>query len=294
MFKGSMVAIATPMDNECNVDYPALMKLLDFHLAAGTEAIVIVGTTGEAGMLTLEERHHLVEYTVKHVNGRIPVIAGTGETATAQAIKLTQMALEAGADACLLMAPAYVKPTQEGLFRHYQAIAEAVPIPQILYNVPSRTACDILPETVARLALLPNIVGIKEATGQIARVTEILALCGDKIDVFSGDDLSACALILKGAKGVISVVVNVAPQAMREMVTAALKGDETLAKAKDAGLAGLHKALFVEANPIPVKWALSEMGLIEKGIRLPLTPLSECHHALVRSAMEAAGIMRAK
>lgn len=290
MFKGSMVALVTPMDSEGDVDYECLTRLVDFHLQNKTDAIIAVGTTGEAATLNYDEHYHTIQYVVREVAGRIPVIAGTGATATSTAIKLTQAAMEAGADACLLMAPGYVKPTQEGLFLHYQAIAKAVAIPQILYNVPARTVCDIMPETVARLAEIPNIIGIKEATGKLERAVEILALCNGKIDVYSGDDASAREIILAGGKGVISVTANVAPQLMHELTVAALAGDKVLAEAIDAKLIGLHRKLFVEANPIPVKWALAKMGLIGSGIRLPLTPLSEQYHADVLAALQQAGI----
>lgn len=290
MFKGSMVALVTPMDAAGDVDYECLTKLVDFHLQNKTDAIIAVGTTGEAATLNYEEHHHVIEYVVQEVAGRIPVIAGTGATATSTAIKLTQVAMDAGADACLLMTPGYVKPTQEGLFLHYKAIAEAVAIPQILYNVPSRTACDLLPETVARLSELPNIIGIKEATGKLERTTEILSLCNGKMDVYSGDDATACEIMLAGGKGVISVTANVAPKLMHEMSEAALEGDKTKAQTIDAKLAGLHRKLFVESNPIPVKWALTKMGLIPSGIRLPLTPLSEKYYPEVLAAMQQAGI----
>lgn len=290
MFKGSMVALVTPMDKDNNLDYETLVRLVDFHLQNKTDAIVVVGTTGEAALLTHEEQKHIIRFVAKEVAGKIPVIAGSGATATSTAIELTKMAMEAGADACLLMAPGYLKPTQEGLYLHYQAIAKAVAIPQILYNVPSRTICDILPETVARLADISNIIGIKEATGKIERVKEILSLCNGKMDIYSGDDLTARELILAGGKGVISVVANVAPALMHDMTLAALKGDAEQAALLDKKLEGLHHKLFVETNPIPVKWAAMEMGLIAAGIRLPLTPLSEKFHPEVRSAMQQAGI----
>ncbi len=290
MFKGSMVALVTPMQQSGEVDFTSLSRLVDFHLENGTAALIVVGTTGEAATLQPGEQQRIIRHVVEHVAGRIPVIAGTGATATANAIALTKAAMEAGVDACLLMAPPYVKPTQEGLYQHYRAIAEAVAIPQILYNVPGRTVCDILPETVARLADLPNIVGIKEATGNIARSQEILALCRDKIDVYSGDDATAKACMLAGAKGVISVTANVAPKLMRAMCDAALAHNTAEADRIDALLQPLHHKLFVEANPIPVKWALAQMGLIPTGIRLPLTLLSEKYHADVREALKHAGI----
>lgn len=292
MFKGSMVAIVTPMDREKNVDYPAFIRLLDWHIQAGTTAIIVAGTTGESATLTQEEQRHLFRFAVEHVRGRLPIIGGTGSTATAHAIKLTEMALEEGVDAVLLMAPAYVKPTQEGLYQHYRAIAEAVPIPQILYNVPGRTACDILPETVARLADLPNIVGIKEATGQIDRIKQILALCKDKIDIYSGDDLTVYEAMEAGAKGIISVTANIMPEAMHRLCTLALNGHLAEAQALQTRLLPLHKALFSEANPIPIKWALADRGWIDKGIRLPLTLLSEPYQKLLAERLDQLGIER--
>lgn len=290
MFKGSMVALVTPMKSSGEIDFNSLDKLIDFHLQNHTAAIIAVGTTGEAATLNMQEHYEVVAHTVQQVSGRIPVIAGTGATSTAAAIALTMSAMKAGADACLLMAPGYVKPTQEGLYRHYKAIAEAVAIPQILYNVPSRTACDILPATVARLAELPNIIAIKEATGDVERTKQILTLCGDKMDVFSGDDASAKACMLAGGKGVISVTANVAPQLMHDLCMAAMANDVAKADAIDAKLQALHHKLFVESNPIPVKWALAQMGYIPNGIRLPLTWLSEKCHVEVAAALEQAGI----
>lgn len=290
MFKGSMVALVTPMQASGEVDFDSLSRLVDFHLQHHTTAIIAVGTTGEAATLNPKEQQSIIRHVVEHVAGRVPVIAGTGATATSTAITLTEAAMSAGVDACLLMAPGYVKPTQEGLYRHYKSIAEAVAIPQILYNVPGRTVCDILPETVARLAELPNIVAIKEATGNIERTKQILALCGDKMDVYSGDDATAKACMLAGGKGVISVTANVAPQLMYEMSAAALAKEVANADKIDALLQPLHHKLFVEANPIPVKWALWRMGLIPEGIRLPLTPLSEQFHAEVIEALRHANI----
>lgn len=291
MFRGSMVALVTPMQEDGSLDWPALGRLIDFHVENGTDALVVVGTTGEASTLSMEEHCEVIRYSVKHTRGRIPVIAGTGANATSEAIELTRCAEQAGADACLLVTPYYNKPTQEGLYRHFRAVAEAVPIPQILYNVPGRTAVDLLPETVERLAPIANIVGIKEATGNIERVREIVRRCGERLDVYSGDDATALEAILAGAKGDISVTANVAPRLMHEMCQAALAGDVERARALNDRLAELHKALFVESNPIPVKWALKEMGLIGGGIRLPLTPLSDKHHATVRSALKRAGVL---
>lgn len=290
MFRGSIVAIVTPMHMDGSIDYPALAKLIEWHILSGTAAVVVSGTTGESATLTYGEQADLIGFVVRTVAGRIPVIAGTGVPSTAKSIELTKQAMALGADACLLMAPAYVKPTQEGLYRHYRAIAEAVPIPQILYNVPGRTACDILPETVARLAKLPNIIGIKEATGQLERLEALKALCADDMDFFSGDDITAKDFMLAGGKGVISVTANVAPKQMHALCEAALAGDKTRANQLDAILQPLHHAVFVEANPIPVKWAVSQLGFITEGIRLPLTPLSVAKHDEVHAALISAGV----
>ncbi|NNM58879.1 MAG: 4-hydroxy-tetrahydrodipicolinate synthase [Legionellales bacterium] len=290
MFKGCMVALVTPMDEVGDVDYDKVINLVDFHLQQGTDGFVLVGTTGEGETLNHEEHKHLVQYVVREVAGRVPVIAGTGATATNNAITLTKAAMEMGADACLLLTPGYIKPTQEGLFQHYKAISEAVAIPQIIYNNPGRTACDILPETVARLAEFPNIIGLKESTGQLDRAKKVLALCGDKLDVYSGVDAINREMVLAGGKGAISVTANVAPRLMHEMIHAALAGDQVLAESIDAKLAALHEKLFIESNPIPVKWAMMKMGLISSGIRLPLTSLSEQYCADVLAAMKQAGI----
>lgn len=291
MFHGSMVALVTPMREDGSVDLPALHRLIDFHIENGTNAIVAVGTTGESATLEVDEHCQVIRETVQHVNGRIPVIAGTGANSTSEAIELTRYAHETRADACLLVTPYYNKPTQEGLYRHFKAIAEAVPISQILYNVPSRTACDMLPETVIRLSPIPNIVGIKEATGKIERATQITEACGEALDIYSGDDATALDLILAGGKGDISVTANVAPRLMSQMCEAALNGDGEEARAINARLMNLHKKLFVESNPIPVKWALKEMGIIEGGIRLPLTPLASEYHEPVRQALRSAGVI---
>jgi 4-hydroxy-tetrahydrodipicolinate synthase len=291
MFHGSMVALVTPMNEDGSLDVPTLRRLIDFHVENGTDALVIVGSTGESATLDTEEHCEVIRLAVEHCRGRIPVIAGTGSNSTTEAIELTRCAERARADACLLVTPYYNKPTQEGLYLHHKAIAEAVPIPQILYNVPGRTACDMLPETVERLAAIPNIVGIKEATGNLERARDILRRCGDKLDVYSGDDATALDCILSGAKGDISVTANVAPKLMHEMCQLARAGKEQEARAVNSRLMALHHDLFVEANPIPVKWALNEMGLIKGGIRLPLTPLSSKHHATVRQALRAAGVV---
>ena len=291
MFHGSMVALVTPMDDHGAVDYEATERLVEYHVENKTDAIIAVGTTGESATLSEEEHCTVVRRIVEFANGRIPIIAGTGSNSTREAINFTQKAMEAGADACLLVAPYYIKPTQEGIYQHYKSIAEAVPIPQILYNVPGRTVCDILPETVDRLANISNIVGIKEATGDLQRGKQIIEQCGDRLDVYSGDDATAMELILMGAKGDISVTANVAPKAMHEMCSAARAGDREQAVAINTKLESLHRDLFVEANPIPVKWALYEMGLIGKGIRLPLTPLSESYRETINAALKQAGAL---
>ncbi len=290
MFHGSMVALVTPMHPDGSLDEAALERLVEFHVEQGTDVIVAMGTTGESATLDVREHTHVVRRVVELAAGRVPVIAGTGANATSEAIELTELAMQAGADACLLVTPYYNKPPQEGLYRHYRAVAEAVPIPQILYNVPGRTAVDLLPETVERLAGISNIIGIKEATGDLDRAREILERCGDRLDLYSGDDSTARECILLGGKGNISVTANVAPRAMHEMCAAALAGEAERAAELDAPLRLLHERLFIESSPIPVKWALQQMGLIEEGIRLPLVPLSESCHGPVREAMRAAGI----
>ena len=288
MISGSIVALVTPMSLDGSVDWAALDGLLEWHIDMGTSGIVPVGTTGESPTVTMSENCEIVQHVVTQVNGRVPVIAGTGANATLEAIELTQAAKDAGADACLLVTPYYNKPTQEGLYQHYKAIAEAVDLPQVLYNVPGRTACDMLPETIARINDIKQVVAVKEATGDIERTRQILELCD--ITVYSGDDATACELMLSGAKGTISVTANVAPAKMSAMCNAAVAGNQDDAKSIDESLAGLHKNLFLESNPIPVKWALAEMGRIPKGIRLPLTELSAGYHDAVRDAMRQAGI----
>jgi len=291
MFQGSMVALVTPMREGGAIDEECMRRLIDFHVENRSDALVVVGTTGESATLNEEEHCHLIRRAVEMAAGRIAVIAGTGANSTREAIDLTRCAMEGGADACLLVTPYYNKPTQEGLFRHHKKVAEAVPIPQILYNVPGRTVCDLLPETVERLAAIPNIVGIKDATGNVSRGREILERCGDRMDLYSGDDATAMELILLGAKGVISVTANAAPRGMHEMCAAALAGDRHAATVINARLDILHRTLFVESNPIPVKWALHEMGLIPAGIRLPLTPLANQYHDTVRQALRQAGVI---
>jgi len=291
MIQGSMVALVTPMMADGSVDRAALYKLLDWHLEQGTSAIVSMGTTGESATLDEKEHCEVIRLTIEHVAGRIPVVAGTGANSTTEAITLTRCAAEAGADACLLVTPYYNKPTQEGLYLHHKAVAEAVDIPQILYNVPGRTACDMLPETVGRLSRVDNIVGVKEATGDLDRVRAIRSLAGDDFALYSGDDATGCEFMLLGGNGVISVTTNVAPAAMAKLCEAALAGDRSAAETIDAGLASLHRNLFLESNPIPVKWALAEMGMIQEGIRLPLTWLSAEYHQPLRQALSQAGLI---
>jgi 4-hydroxy-tetrahydrodipicolinate synthase len=291
MFQGSMVALVTPMAADGRVDFAALDALLDWHVAEGTDGVVAVGTTGESATLEDDEHMEVVARCVQRLKGRIPVIAGTGSNSTAHAVLMSRRAQEAGADAVLVVAPYYNKPVQEGLYRHYRAIAEAVSLPVLLYNVPSRTITDILPATVERLAKLTNIVGIKEATGDMARAEDIRRRCGNAFLMISGDDATAREFILQGGLGVISVTANVAPRLMHEMCKAARAGDSKLAAEIDARLAPVHKVLFVETSPIPVKWALAEMGRIPPGIRLPLTPLADEYHTTVGMALKAAGLL---
>ncbi len=263
MFRGSMVALVTPMSADDSVDYDSLQRLVDFHVENGTSAIVSMGTTGESATLDMPEHCEVMRRTVEMAKGRIPVIAGTGANSTTEAIDLTQCARDGGADACLLVTPYYNKPTQQGLYLHYRKIAETVDIPQILYNVPGRTVCDMLPETVARLAVVPNIVGIKDATGDLNRLQAMQSQIADEVfEFFSGDDETGTEFMLCGGHGVISVTSNVAPKAMAEMCVAALAGEREKAEAANAPLTGLHSQLFLEANPIPVKWALAEMGRV--------------------------------
>lgn len=290
MFSGSIVAIVTPMQADGAVDFGALDRLVQFHIDNGTDGIVAVGTTGESATLDVQEHIEVVRRVVQKAAKRIPVIAGTGANSTAEAIELTRRAKEAGADACLLVTPYYNKPTQEGLFQHFKAIAAAVSIPLILYNVPGRTACDMQPETVARLIAVPSIVALKEASGSLERNRKLVALVGDKIDLLSGDDDIAVESVLAGFRGVISVTANVAPRQVRDAMAAALGGQVDEARRIDQTLAPLHKTLFLESNPIPAKWALARMGLIADGIRLPLTPFAKPYQAQVLDALHTAGI----
>ncbi|WP_296180616.1 4-hydroxy-tetrahydrodipicolinate synthase [Pseudomonas sp. UBA1879] len=291
MIAGSMVALVTPMDAQGRLDWDSLSKLVDFHLKEGTNAIVAVGTTGESATLDVNEHIEVIRHVVKQVAGRIPVIAGTGANSTREAVELTQNAKDAGADACLLVTPYYNKPTQEGLYQHFKHIAEAVDIPQILYNVPGRTSCDMKAETVIRLSKVKNIIAIKEATGDLQRAKDILAGVESDFLVYSGDDATAVELILLGGKGNISVTANVAPRDMADLCKAAIAGDATTARAIHEKLMPLNKTLFIESNPIPVKWALHEMGLMPDGIRLPLTWLSESCHEPVRQALRQSGVL---
>ena len=292
MIRGSLVALVTPMGPDGSLDLESLRRLIEFHIEAKTDGIVAVGTTGESATLDDSEHCEVIRLTVEQVAGRVPVVAGTGANATKEAISLTLKAKELGADACLLVTPYYNKPTQEGLYRHYRAVAEAVDIPQILYTVPGRTACDMLPETVHRLCEVENIIGVKEATGDLQRARDILRLCGPDFLLYSGDDATAGEFCLLGGHGVISVTANVAPRQMHDLCVAAGKGDREAVLSIDAGLRALHRDLFIESNPIPVKWALAEMGLIQPGIRLPLTWLSESCHDAVRGALKAAGALK--
>ena len=289
MFTGSMVAIATPMQNDGSIDYQALDSLVDFHLQNKTDAIIPAGTTGESATLNYAEHCQVIKRVVERVRGRIPVIGGTGANSTWEAISLTQCAADAGVDACLLVTPYYNKPTQEGLYQHHRKIAGQVDIPQILYNVPGRTACDMLPKTVEKLSKINNIIGIKEASGDLNRAIEIKALCGADFMVVSGEDDQAMESILAGSQGVISVTANVAPGLMHAMCQAALAGEREKAQQLNAKIADLHRDLFIESNPIPAKWSLHAMGLIPAGIRLPLTPLSEQYHETLRKALRKAG-----
>jgi len=290
MISGSLVAIVTPMHEDGRLDIGAFRKLIDWHVAEGTDGIVVVGTTGESPTVNVEEHKELIRIAVEHSHGRIPVIAGTGGNSTVEAIELTESAKKNGATASLSVVPYYNKPTQEGLYRHFRKIAETVDLPMIMYNVPGRTVADLQNDTVLRLAQVPGIIGIKDATANIERGTDLVKRLPRNFAIYSGDDATALALILLGGHGVISVTANVAPKPMRQMCAAALVGDVKRARDINLRLLVLHTRLFVEANPIPVKWALAEMGLIEHGLRLPLSPLSEKFHQTVREALHEAGI----
>ncbi len=288
MFQGSMVALVTPMHADGTLDWEALDQLVEFHVEAGTDAIVAMGTTGESATLNEKEHCEVIRRVIERANGRTPVIAGTGANSTQEAIDLTRCAKEQGADAALLVTPYYNKPTQEGLYLHYKAVAEAVDIPQILYNVPGRTACDLLPETIGRLSQIENIIGVKEATGDLSRIEAIRAVMAEGFQLYSGDDSTCTDFILQGGHGTISVTANVAPARMHQMCEAAAAGNHQKAHELNESLKPLHRDLFLEANPIPVKWAMHEMGKISTGIRLPLTPLSEEYRQPIRDAITAA------
>jgi 4-hydroxy-tetrahydrodipicolinate synthase len=290
MITGSIVAIVTPMNEDGSLDYPRLRALIDFHVAEGTDGIVIVGTTGESPTVNVDEHCELIRVAAEHAAGRIPVIAGAGANSTGEAIELARFAQKAGAVAHLSVVPYYNKPTQEGLYRHFRAIAEAVELPLILYNVPGRTVADLSNDTTLRLAQISNIIGIKDATGSLDRACDLFERAPKGFALYTGDDMTTAAFILLGGHGAISVTANVAPRAMHEMCAAALAGDAIKARAINARLVALHRDLFCEANPIPVKWAVQQMGMIQSGIRLPLTPLSEGMHERVRLAMRRAGV----
>ena len=291
MISGSIVALVTPMFDDGSIDWEGMDTLLDMHIREGTAAIVSVGTTGESATLSVKEHCAVIAHTVKKVSGVIPVIAGTGANSTDEAIELTAAAKADGADACLLVTPYYNKPTQEGLYQHHRCIAEAVAIPQILYNVPGRTGVDMLPETVGRLAGIENIIGIKEATGDLQRGREVLDICAGKMAVYSGDDETAAELILMGAKGNVSVTANVAPALMASLCKLALAGETERTRELDARLRPLSNALFLESNPIPVKWAVARQGLIGGHLRLPMTELARVYHAPLTTAMRALDLL---
>ncbi|CAM8633321.1 DapA Dihydrodipicolinate synthase/N-acetylneuraminate lyase [Oxalobacteraceae bacterium] len=291
MIQGSIVAIVTPMFEDGSLDFQSLKSLLDWHIAEGTDAIVIVGTTGESPTVTVEEHCELIKVAIEHVAGRIPVIAGTGGNSTSEAIELTAYAKQAGADASLQVVPYYNRPTQDGMVQHFTRIAESVDLPVILYNVPGRTVADMSNDTIVRLSSVPGIVGVKDATGNIARGTELLRAVPKSFAVYSGDDATAMALMFCGGKGNISVTANVAPRAMHELCVAAMAGQVAEAVAINDKLIPLHNRLFVEPNPVPVKWALQQMGRIQSGIRLPLVPLGAASHESLRSALRESGVL---
>lgn len=295
MFHGSMVAMVTPMQTQDGirdaVDEQALERLVEFHVENGSDAIVAVGTTGESATLDYDEHCRVIRRVVEAARGRIPVIGGTGANSTWEAVELTRSAMESGCDGALLVVPYYNKPSQEGLVKHFTTVAEEVPIPQILYNVPGRTGCDMLPETVERLAAIPNIVGLKEAQGTVERAQAVIERCGDRLDVFAGDDFNALGMMRVGGKGVVSVSANVAPRQMHDLCAAALDGDMARAEQIEARLAELHQAMFSEPNPIPAKWAVEQLGLAGPAIRLPMTRLTEPGQQVVRQAMTGLGLL---
>ena len=291
MLTGSMVAMVTPMNGDGSIDWAGLERLIEHHVDQGTDAIVSVGTTGESATLNHGEHAEVIERTVKAVAGRIPVIGGTGSNSTEESIALTRTAQQAGVRACLLVVPYYNKPPQEGLYQHFRSIAEAVSVPQILYNVPGRTGVDMANDTTLRLSEIDNIVGIKDATNDLDRGADLIRRCPDDFAVYSGEDGTACRLMLAGGKGTISVSANAAPRLMHEMCTAAVAGDEEMALQLDGQLRNLHAAMFVQSNPIPAKWAVCQQGLIGGGIRLPLVVLDDEYHDTVRAAMNTAGVL---
>lgn len=292
MIQGSIVAIVTPMHADGSLDLPGLRKLIDWHIAEGTDGIVIVGTTGESPTVSVEEHCTLIKVAVDHAARRIPVIAGTGGNSTTEAIELTGFAKQAGADASLLVVPYYNRPTQEGMYQHFRKIAESVDLPAILYNVPGRTVADMSNDTILRLAQVPGIAGVKDATGNIGRGSDLIRLAPASFAVYSGDDPTAMALMFCGARGNISVTANVAPRGMHDLCAAAMDGKVTEAVAINNKLLPLHNKLFVEPNPVPVKWALAQMGLIEAGIRLPLVSLGAGYHDTVRAALRESGVLQ--
>ena len=292
MIHGSIVAIVTPMHADGSLDLPGLRKLIDWHIAEGTDGIVIVGTTGESPTVSVDEHCELIKVAVEHTAKRIPIIAGTGGNSTAEAIDLTRFAKSVGADAALLVVPYYNRPTQEGLYQHFKKIVESVDFPAILYNVPGRTVADMSNDTILRLATLPGIVGVKDATGNIGRGTDLIRLAPSSLAVYSGDDATAMALMFCGGKGNISVTANIAPRAMHELCVAAMAGRTTDAIQINNRLLPLHIKLFVEPSPVPLKWAMHEAGLIESGMRLPLVALGEQHHSVVRTAMRESGVLQ--
>jgi 4-hydroxy-tetrahydrodipicolinate synthase len=292
MIQGSIVAIVTPMHADGSLDMPGLRNLIDWHVAEGTDGIVIVGTTGESPTVSVEEHCELIKVAVDHTAKRIPVIAGTGGNSTTEAIELTRFAKEVGADASLQVVPYYNRPTQEGMYQHFKKIAEAVDLPLILYNVPGRTVADMANETIVRLAQVPGVIGVKDATGNLARGIDLLRLVPKSFAVYSGDDATAMALMFCGGKGNISVTANVAPRAMHELCAAAMQGQVEKAIAINNRVLPLHNKLFVEPNPVPVKWAMAQMGKIQSGIRLPLVPLAAEYHDTVSKALREAAVLQ--
>lgn len=292
MIQGSIVAIVTPMHADGSLDLPGLRKLIDWHIAEGTDGIVIVGTTGESPTVSVDEHCELIRVAVEHTAKRIPVIAGTGGNSTSEAIELTQFAKDVGADASLLVVPYYNRPTQEGMYQHFKKIVEAVDLPAILYNVPGRTVADMSNETILRLAKIPGVIGVKDATANISRGIDLLRLAPKGFLVYSGDDATAMALMFCGAKGNISVTANIAPRAMHQLCDAAMNQRVAEAVEINNKVSPLHNKLFVEPNPVPVKWAMAEIGLIPTGMRLPIVPLAAEYHDVVRAAMRESGVLQ--